>query len=100
MEWLTDELKRVQNVLIIACVAFAIAYVLYTFFAKKSFIAMIAALLTAAIFIWGVNNIGWFRDRVKEETGADKEADFGNVPDAPIMNPPGMVVRISRGVGR
>ena len=97
MQWLADELKKTENVLIITCVAFAVAYVLYVFFVKKSFIALIAALLTAAIFVWGVNNIGWFRERVGDETGQDEKADFGTVPNTPILNPPGMVFVLSRG---
>lgn len=100
MDWLAGELHKLGNLLIIACVAFAIAYVLYVFFVKKSFIAMIAALLTAAIFIWGVNNIGWFRKQVKTETGTDKKADFGSVPKTPVMDPPGMVFVLTGGRDR
>jgi L-asparagine transporter-like permease len=95
MDWLVTELHRIQNVLIIACVVFAIGFVLITFFAKKSFVALITALLVAALFVWGVNNIGWFRDRVRDETGQDNRADFGSVPNSPIMNPQGMVFILS-----
>jgi hypothetical protein len=94
MTWLASELHRIENVLIIACVAFGIGYVLYIFFVKKSFVALIAALLTAGIFIWGVNNIGWFRKQVGSETGQNRTTDFGGVPNGPIMNPPGIVVVI------
>src|SRR5205823_6533352 len=44
-QWLADELKRIENVLIIACVAVGIGYVLYIFFVKESFVALIAACL-------------------------------------------------------
>jgi peroxiredoxin family protein len=96
MDFLSDELHKIGNLIIIAGVAFAAGYVLYVFFVKKSFVAMIAALLTAAIFVWGINNIGWFRSQVKKETGKDAKADFGSVPKAPIMNPPGMVIILPR----
>jgi hypothetical protein len=103
MEWLADEFKRIQNVMIIAGFALAVGYVLYVFLVKKSFIAMIAALLTAGIFIWGINNIGWFRDKVGDETKKKGTADFGKaptVPDVPIVNLPGKVIVITRGGDR
>ncbi|HZD68907.1 MAG TPA: hypothetical protein VFA45_08320 [Actinomycetes bacterium] len=100
MQFLVNELHRIENVLIIACVAYAVAYVLIQFFVKRSFIAVIAALLTAGIFVWGVNNIGWFRAEVGKETGKNNTRDFGKVPKSPIMNPPGMVVRLTRGGDR
>jgi L-lactate permease len=100
MDFLVAELHKIENILIIACVAFAVAYVLYVFFVKKSFIALVAALLTAGIFVWGVNNIGWFRKEVGKETGQNKTRDFGGVPRTPIMNPPGMVVILTRGKDR
>jgi L-lactate permease len=103
MDWMAGELQRIERVVIIAGFAFAIVYVLYVFFVKKSFIAMIAALLTAGIFVWGINNIGWFRDKVGDETKKKGTADFGkrpNIPDVPVVNSPGMVVIITRAKDR
>ncbi len=77
MAWATKELNTAKGVILVACVVFGAAYVLYTFARKRSFVAMIVALLTAAVFIWGVNNIGFFRTQIKAETGQDNSADFG-----------------------
>src|SRR6266516_4428939 len=102
MTWLAGELHRIANVLFIAAVVFGIGYVLYIFFVKKSFVALVAALLTAGIFIWGLGHIGWFQGQVSNETKQNGSAGgsiSGVNVNAPVLNRPGIVSVIS-GLGR
>jgi len=51
-----------------ASVLAAIAVVALTYYKARSLVALLVAALTAGVFLWTINNVNWWTDRVEEET--------------------------------
>jgi hypothetical protein len=51
-----------------ASVLGAIVIVAATYYKARTLTALIVAALTAGVFLWTINSIDWWQDRVEEET--------------------------------
>jgi hypothetical protein len=51
-----------------ASVLGAILIVAATYYKARTLTALIVAALTAGVFLWTINSIDWWQDRVEEET--------------------------------
>jgi hypothetical protein len=51
-----------------ASVLGAIVIVATTYYKARTLTALIVAALTAGVFLWTINSIDWWQDRVEEET--------------------------------
>jgi hypothetical protein len=51
-----------------ASVLGAIVMVAFAYYKARSLVALLVAALTAGVFLWSINSMGWWQDRVKEET--------------------------------
>jgi hypothetical protein len=68
IEWLNGKIVEVTDLVRGASVLGAIIMVAAAYYRMRSIVALIVAALTAGVFLFAVNNIDWFQDRVTEET--------------------------------
>jgi hypothetical protein len=69
-DWLTAETKTIGTLVKVVVGVGATIWVGYYFVKNKSLVALIVALLTAGLLVWGVSSVGskWFQDRISQET--------------------------------
>jgi hypothetical protein len=68
IDWLNGKILEVTDLVRGASVLGAIVMVAAAYYKARSIVALIVAALTAGVFLFAINNIGWFEDRVTEET--------------------------------
>lgn len=69
MQWLQSEIPKVLTVILLAAGLFAAVFVFLIFARAKSLVALVVALVTAGIFLWGIANVRWFEQQIQQETG-------------------------------
>jgi hypothetical protein len=85
-DWMKAEAHTIEGLVKVLVGVGAAIWVAYYFVKNKSFVALIVALLTAGLLVWGVSNVPWFQHKIDREIN-------------PIVNPPGLVSQL-RDVGR
>jgi hypothetical protein len=68
IDWLNGKILEVTDLVRGASVLGAIVMVGFAYYKARSIVALIVAALTAGVFLFAVNNIDWFQQRVEEET--------------------------------
>ena len=68
LQWLTGELRQVQNVITLVVAVVATGVVGMVYFRTKALVATIGALVLAGAVTWGVSNVSWFTDKIKQDT--------------------------------
>jgi hypothetical protein len=68
IDWLNGKIVEVTDLVRGASVLGAIVMVAAAYYKLRSIVALIVAALTAGVFLFAINNIQWFQDRVTEET--------------------------------
>jgi hypothetical protein len=68
IEWMNGKIVEVTDLVRGASVLGAIVMVAVAYYKLRSLVALIVAALTAGVFLFAINNITWFQDRVTEET--------------------------------
>jgi hypothetical protein len=68
IDFLNGKILEVTDLVRGASVLGAIVMVAAAYYKARSIVALIVAALTAGVFLWTVNNVDWWQDRVEEET--------------------------------
>lgn len=68
IDFLNGKILEVTDLVRGASVLGAIVMVAAAYYKARSIVALIVAALTAGVFLFAVNNIDWFQERVTEET--------------------------------
>ena len=68
LQWLTGELRQVQNLITLVVAVVATGVVGMVYFRTKALVATIGALVLAGAVTWGVSNVSWFTDKIKQDT--------------------------------
>jgi hypothetical protein len=68
IDFLNEKVLEVTALVRGASVLGAIVMVALAYYKARSLVALLVAALTAGVFLWTINNTGWWTDRVEEET--------------------------------
>jgi hypothetical protein len=69
IDFLSRKILQVTALVRGASVLGAILMVAFAYYRARTLVAVLVAGLTAGVFLWTINNTGWWSDRVKEESG-------------------------------
>lgn len=98
LDWTSGKILEVTALVRTASVLGAILMVAVAYYKVRSIVALIVAAITAGLFLFTINNVDWWQERVEEEsdtlgrtvqvapdvTGAS-EASGGLVISLPVM---------------
>jgi hypothetical protein len=68
IDFLNEKVLEVTAFVRGASVLGAIVMVALAYYKARTLVAVLVAALTAGVFLWAINNTGWWTDRVEEET--------------------------------
>jgi hypothetical protein len=68
IDFLNGKILEVTALVRGASVLGAIVMVAFAYYKMRSLVAVLVAALTAGVFLWTINNTGWWQDRVQDET--------------------------------
>ena len=68
IDFLNGKVLEVTALVRGASVLGAIVMVAFAYYKVRSLVAVLVAALTAGVFLWTINNTGWWQDRVQDET--------------------------------
>lgn len=68
IEWIADKLVDIRQLILAIGVIAAIVFVLSTWWRTKAAVPTFVAMLLSGAVLWAVANIGWFKERIGEET--------------------------------
>jgi hypothetical protein len=75
IDWLSGKILEVTDLVRGASVLGAIVMVAFAYYKARSIVALLVAALTAGVFLWTINNVDWWQQRVEEETGSHRMWD-------------------------
>jgi membrane protein YdbS with pleckstrin-like domain len=68
--WLTSLLGRIETLIQLIGTVGAVVFVIWFVAKHKTLIALLQALLIAAVFVWGLYNVRFLRQKVEVDAGA------------------------------
>jgi hypothetical protein len=68
IEWTSGKIAELIQLVQAGAVLLAIVTVGYAYGKTRSLVTLLVAALTAGVFLWAINNITWWQQRVDEET--------------------------------
>lgn len=89
-ELLHGEIAKVESLVQAAVALLALIMVIVVWVRTKAFVPTIGALLFAALITWGINNVGFFEQKVGEEFDARGATAPIVVDDDPSLSGPGV----------
>ncbi len=75
IDWVSGKVVEVTDLVRGASVLGAIVMVAFAYYKVRTLVAVLVAALTAGVFLWTINNVNWWTEKVQEETGS---ADLGH----------------------
>lgn len=70
IDWLNGKILELTSLVRGAAVLLAVTMVAYAYLRTRSLVTLLVAALTAGIFLWAINNTGWWQEKVGEESTA------------------------------
>jgi hypothetical protein len=68
LEWTSGKILEVTALVRTASVLGAILMVAVAYYKVRSIVALIVAAITAGVFLFTINNVSWWQERVEEES--------------------------------
>lgn len=68
IDWTSGKVDEVTELFRNVSVLGAIVMVAIAYYKTRTIVALVVAALTAGVFLWSINNIGWWTDRVEDES--------------------------------
>lgn len=68
LDWTSGKILEVTALVRTASVLGAILMVAIAYYKVRSIVALIVAAITAGVFLFTINNVDWWTERVEEET--------------------------------
>jgi hypothetical protein len=86
IDWTSGKILEVTSLVRTASVLGAIIMVAIAYYKVRSIVALIVAAITAGVFLFTINNVDWWTERVEEESGtlgrtAEVAPETPDVPD-------------------
>lgn len=68
IDWLQGKILELTDLMRGASILGAIVMVAFAYYKMRTLVALIVAALTAGVFLWTINNLDWWQQRVEEES--------------------------------
>jgi hypothetical protein len=81
IDWVSGKVLELTDLVRGASVLGAIVMVAFAYYKVRTLVAVLVAALTAGVFLWTINNVDWWQQRVQEETGTAETSRTGHLWD-------------------